>query len=63
MVTEQEDNDNRHHESGLRRNKPKTSLGGDEGTRRRGRRRATDQVETGQGCTPAGKDKDTVCMV
>lgn len=47
MATGQRDKDNRHHESG------------DGGMkRRRGRRRATHQVETGQGCRPAGKDKD-----
>lgn len=57
MVTEQQDNVNRHRESGLQRNKPNISLGGE------GTRRTTDQVETGQGCTPAGKDKDTVCLV
>lgn len=31
--------------------------------RRSGRRRATHQVETGQGCRPAGKDKDFACLV
>ena len=44
-------------DSGLRRNELKTTLGGDKGTTRRGTRRVTDQVETGQGCTPAAKDE------
>lgn len=61
MVTEQQDG-NRRRESGL---SAKFPLGGDDGTwrRRRRGRRARDQVETGQGCTPAGKDKETVGLV
>lgn len=61
MVTEQQDQ-NRRRESGL---SAKFPLGGDDGTwrRRRGKRRARDQVETGQGCTPAGEDKDSVGLV
>lgn len=62
MATERQDNDNRQRESGLRRDEPRIS--GDEGTRGgRGERRATDQVETGQGCTPAGEEKETACLV
>lgn len=61
MATEQQDKDNRHHESGL---SGESLWGGDGGMkRRRGKRRATHQVETGQGCRSAGKDKDIACLV
>lgn len=62
MATGQQDKDNRHHENG--HSAANLSERGDEGMkRRRGRRRATHQVETGQGCRPAGKDKDIACLV